>query len=1419
MWFQLARQHLNITDKILQAFSKIAKVLPRLDRLKTTFGDIEDFQRVLALIYSDILEFNRRVYKFFRGRAWHLWFAIAWGHFERRFDGILGNLEAHCDLLDKEAAAVHFSEMKRTREIAELRYEEFEQSRDTRMAREVFSWLSAAEDSQEDYLHNLADIRQPKTCNWILDDDQIFSWIEDENGDAIIWMTAIPGAGKSFLCSLLVENLENLHKDITTLYYFCKSSEKDSCRSVLCTLATQILRQNLDMAPLVHQAYLQKGSGHSIPTMKKMLKDILSTIKSTRIVLDGIDECSDSVQKEVLNSLSELQKHAGDNCKLLVSSRLEPQIDKAIPRRNHIALDGKTTGAIQLYIQSKVVELKDYFPSFEPILFQEIEKRLKENAKGMFLWVRLVISMLKDRGSESEVEFENAIEQLPEGLDEAYGLIIKRIDSLGPALKARAFKILFWVCSAFRPIKIHEVADGIALKPGQTVLSKKTRCQDMKRDILDICAPIIERTNSGVLDLVHISAKEYLLDNQSGPFVDVAKAHFNIAFSCITNLTSASEVFVPRFSDGITEPDLENFVVQGSYGLQSYGHQYWAEHVRAYFGSISDLDDQAKILIRALDTFSKVRRHGSGPSSKPTLFEGLQKLVSFPRIHGITVDWLFFRSQLDQMGPFESVEAQQDWQLQKDETFLSLVDCRLREITERLLTMDSSNLPTHVGKKEFLAFIERFGFLCRFHGCNHHFESTKARSAHEVTHVTLYPCLQCDFSGSGFTSRKDLETHTRKYHMSIEDFKIPTSLYTTDSGQSSFDSSIKGGVIASTRSSRCWNEQGREVLQRSFRQVLARLKSEITPVKEGSNQQSSNNPFENQPVDSTSESTSNPDILSMSLNGIQTKIDEQRYQSLTEFKEDIRRVSIDSRPEGSFEKSKIMEQSCDEELEEIFKEYPAFANFIPKTFDTSGHVIHGDLSDDNYDSIQPEFSNSHTESLESPGIYFASPKTPYWSSTEEKEFPKLLEQYGREFIRISDYLKTKTADDVKEHFSHLLSIGRGDLSILADATDAKLQLESQPPKSIPVSTDILPGISSITDRLNDSSQLGANYLTQPLAASSADLHPEFLSGRSNDQGRATNTSNSGASDRPKRCRRPPRRAKCGFCNDHPNGLHNEHTLNKHIARYHKKTRKVWTCMDASIDNNFLARCKKCSAAKPYRTELNAAKHLREVHFTAKTPKETLRRWMKEIEEENPNFKKDRSTSSVTNEPNQLPRLYEALKPEKTSKGPDSGKDLNRLPALQNRSDEPDNSSRPPSAMSSPRSDLSSKDKATSKEIESDSGSLDDDMFLPNVSFDNLLPGFDSISAQIRVDSSFGSVDRAFIRPDQVPRFPNLHQLQKAACQDQVDTLYETIRETTPTSQRHKEAIEDLRSLSRTLRKRLLNWQHQSSHAPKLPYSV
>jgi hypothetical protein len=1416
---------------MLEAYNDIASVLPRVDRLKVACGDDADFHRVLALIYSDIIEFNQRVYKFFRRRAWHFWFPGEWALFERRFKTIVARLASHCDLMDREAAAIHFAEMKKKAEDDRLNHDELERWRRDSMAKDLFGRLSPGEDGQEEFLHRIADEREPRTCNWILKETEIISWIGEDDANTVLWLTGIPGAGKSYLCSAVIQYLMS-QTSHTTLYYFCgqTSSEGGSCCQLLCTLAVQILRRNLDMAPLVHQMYLQRGWSLSTLTLKKLLKDVLPSIGSTRIVVDGVDEWRIATQQDVLNALLELQKHSGTHCKILLSSRREPLIEKAMQRATPIPLEGKTTDAIGIYIEKKLNELRESFPDAPPALFDKVQQSMEKKAEGMFLWVRLVTAMLEQ---QLFADLEAAIDALPDGLDEAYGRILERIRTLKSPLKERIFRILFWVCAKLRPVSIYEVADGLSLKPGRTTLNKENKIRDIKRNILELCAPIVETRDRGIIDVVHFSAKEYLLNEQSGPFIDIAQAHLDIAFSCVSNLKSAF-ILVPRLSGGVNDLQIDNLIVQGCFGLQKYGHQFWAEHVLAYLEKITVLGDRSMPLTDALQLFSRIRKdssaqHESYAGNIPTILSrDLQKLSGFPVILLFIKDWLLFKSELAKTWQSQdSIEEQQQWQLQKDTTYLSLIDFSLRDRIETLLARSPSDIPSHLDKADFIDFLNRFktgGFLCRSKGCSQQFDSCEDRDSHEFSHTPSFPCLKCEFSGRGFRSRRDLEQHTRRYHMTEEDFEIPSSLENAGARLSkTYDPS------GSYRQRQSWNEEGRRVMQQSFLRGLATFESKVVSTVRSSHppgspwflDKASVNSNLNQPPESGAY---------IDLDKIRQKIEGHQYQTVTELKGDLRSAWRKSESKITADEFGECETLFDRELEKAMTEFPAFSSLglsQQKTNRCNASLERpGDSG--NVCVAQTETGKSNTQAEDSiPGIL--KQKGSYWSSTEENELPRLLKLCGRNFSKISEYLMTKSAIDVEQHFQDLVSSGREDLSQLVAAAEIKIRTEKD--RSLDGITVNLDPTGELAMTMPPHQELGY-AVAHDMRSYSSSLREMQLQnsslrtftpsiGSEAAENSVAPTSSLEESSEPKRYkRRPPPKAFCPHCTRYPDGLHNDNALAKHISRFHLPMRRVWRCRDVSINKDFLANCKLCRRNKRYSFKKAAVDHLRQKHFTASTPVEKLQKWVMEVEEPNPQYQANAMSLNSIQETAALPgprRLQESWNSEEIPTS--SGANPHDGNAEGSDSRGPELGSREASLHASEEEEMT---------LESGTPGVGSfgEVILSNVSFDNILPGCPN-DLQTNTTSASGDrpaeiaphlANRGLIRVYQVDRLPHLTSFQKEACKDHVEALHEILDKDPVGSKTYNEALESLVSLSRTLLKDLRDWRQLSTFAPQLPVS-
>ena len=230
----------------------------------------------------------------------------------------------------------------------------------------------------------------------------------------------------------------------TVLYYFCsfRSSEGNQSAHVLRTLMAELLRVNNDVAAYVYDEYIVKGRPPSIPRLKQLLQSLLSTVPSTRIILDGIDELESGDQIQILGDVLPLAtvKDPKASCKVLISSRRILEILSIMSKyptldlsREHSSTDRSITSFVRHELGGLCTKLGQAHGDASPII-KEVEQEIIEKAEGrlhlsrkvnklathkrflgMFLWVRLVLHALKN--SHSFFELRNTVHELPRGVD------------------------------------------------------------------------------------------------------------------------------------------------------------------------------------------------------------------------------------------------------------------------------------------------------------------------------------------------------------------------------------------------------------------------------------------------------------------------------------------------------------------------------------------------------------------------------------------------------------------------------------------------------------------------------------------------------------------------------------------------------------------------------------------------------------------------------------------------------------------------------------------------------------------------------------------------------------------------------------------------------------------------------------------
>jgi len=258
--------------------------------------------------------------------------------------------------------------------------------------RNILAWLQSVDTSTNHYLAHKK--RDPETGNWLLQLPIFTQWIASKN--ASFWLQGSPGAGKTVLCSTVIEMVKGQCDQSTDHYayfYFDFNAKPtrthiDMLRSIIAQLCTHkkyvppTLRQlyntyNREWQPYRHQ-------------LLEMLSLLLTTSHRTYVIIDALDECqAESDRDELLITVTEMI--AMDNVNILVTSRKENDIEEELEDVVEIKVDlarAKVDSDIAIYVRNRLEKDKQ-LRKWDRDTKQKIEKVLTERAQGMFAFTPL----------------------------------------------------------------------------------------------------------------------------------------------------------------------------------------------------------------------------------------------------------------------------------------------------------------------------------------------------------------------------------------------------------------------------------------------------------------------------------------------------------------------------------------------------------------------------------------------------------------------------------------------------------------------------------------------------------------------------------------------------------------------------------------------------------------------------------------------------------------------------------------------------------------------------------------------------------------------------------------------------------------------------------------------------------------------
>lgn len=164
------------------------------------------------------------------------------------------------------------------------------------------------------------------TGKWFQEDERYQQWERDSG--SILWCPGIPGAGKSFLSSIVINRLQSLQKAqndqkvaVLVIYFAFDDANSQSPELILGSLLKQVLQYRLEVPQELRMDFRKHRNDGTRPShdeIVKALKNALAQFGRIYVVMDALDEL---LEEKKRRELVEAVRDLNENINLMVTSR------------------------------------------------------------------------------------------------------------------------------------------------------------------------------------------------------------------------------------------------------------------------------------------------------------------------------------------------------------------------------------------------------------------------------------------------------------------------------------------------------------------------------------------------------------------------------------------------------------------------------------------------------------------------------------------------------------------------------------------------------------------------------------------------------------------------------------------------------------------------------------------------------------------------------------------------------------------------------------------------------------------------------------------------------------------------------------------------------------------------------------------
>jgi hypothetical protein len=239
-----------------------------------------------------------------------------------------------------------------------------------------------------------------KTCKWLLRHETYRQWLDPSRipeHHGFLWIKGKPGTGKSTIMKYVFEDARRTQGGKATIISFFFNARGETLERSTIGMYRSLLWQILTAVPeswrVFDNVLSTDGIEWSVARLQDLFLSIIRILGRRPLIafIDALDECQEEEVREMVDffvDLSVLARSVSETLHICFSSRHYPHI--TFGQGLEMVLEGQEghDQDLRRYINSKLASIKD-------TQIDEVKTEIFEKASGIFLWVVLVVDILR----------------------------------------------------------------------------------------------------------------------------------------------------------------------------------------------------------------------------------------------------------------------------------------------------------------------------------------------------------------------------------------------------------------------------------------------------------------------------------------------------------------------------------------------------------------------------------------------------------------------------------------------------------------------------------------------------------------------------------------------------------------------------------------------------------------------------------------------------------------------------------------------------------------------------------------------------------------------------------------------------------------------------------------------------------------